>query len=655
MIVIIKLLFLFLYNSEYNLELFQPFLNEISEGHWNPWNYYVLNHLNLDSFPYHGLMLYVLYPFVWLGSFFGLGAQFIKIPLLFADLLIYYLLLNLFKTRKREVFIFYFLNPIIFYSTYIYSQLDILPTAFLFICIFFLVRNKIFRSAVFFGLAISTKLHVLLALPLLAFYILKKWGVKSLFMFLSVSLLLLVFCDLPFIWEPGFLEMVLYNSKQNVLFDTYYSIGNASLILPVASILVVYFHFFNQEKVNQDLLFFYFGLLFTIILLFMYSGPAWYVWMVPFVTIFFIKNKDQFKSRILYIFLSFNYIIFFVFFYKSEYRAIHFSSAYLDLNIQNERVQNILFTALEVILLIILYSFYSFGIKSNSIYRKENLSLGIGGDSGVGKSRFLGLLSNLLREKVLTLEGDGEHKWERGNSNWKNFTHLDPKANNIHKQADAITELKENRAIYRSEYDHTNGTFTEPLLVKPKEFIVIAGLHPFYLPKLRKIIDLKIFIDTDERLRRHWKIIRDTKKRGYTIEKITEQINSRLVDASKYIHPQKEFADIIICYFPLNNFEEGNIEEKVDVGLKITLNANIHLEGILSRISGEFIWDYNPDLTTQFLEIRHIEDVDFEEIAAEEIPNLHEIIVPNAIWDKGFDGLVQLLCLKAMSDKLQEV
>ena len=55
--------------------------------------------------------------------------------------------------------------------------------------------------------------------------------------------------------------------------------------------------------------------------------------------------------------------------------------------------------------------------------------------------------------------------------------------------------------------------------VEPKDFIVIAGLHPFYLPKLRKNIDLKIYIDTDDKLRRHWKIIRDTKQRGYNLEK----------------------------------------------------------------------------------------------------------------------------------------
>ena len=111
---------------------------------------------------------------------------------------------------------------------------------------------------------------------------------------------------------------------------------------------------------------------------------------------------------------------------------------------------------------------------------------------------------------------------------------------------------KNNEIIFRSEYEHSNGKFSIPKKVKPKEFIVIAGLHPFYLPKLRKNIDLKIYIDTDESLRRHWKIIRDTKKRGYSTQKIVEQIETRMDDAVKYIYPQKDYADMIIKYYPTN-------------------------------------------------------------------------------------------------------
>jgi uridine kinase len=418
---------------------------------------------------------------------------------------------------------------------------------------------------------------------------------------------------------------------------------------------MVYFHFFNQNKVNQDLLFFYFGLLFTATIFFIYPGPAWYVWMIPFVVIYFIQNNNQNKTLILYGAFSFAYLLFFVLFYKSEYKDILFLGQVVDLKIHNENLRNLSFTILEVTLLAIMYAFYKYGIKSNSIYKKQtNLSIGIGGDSGVGKSTLLNSLQDILGDRLLQIEGDGEHKWEREDENWSKFTHLDPKANHIHKQAEAIYELKHNQTIYRSEYDHSNGKFTQPLKVEPKEFIVIAGLHPFYLPKLRKNIDLKIYIDTDENLRRHWKILRDTKKRGYSVEKILHQIESRMDDAKKYIYPQKDFADIVVQYFLTDEFELGNINANINIGLKLIFDANIHIENILERLECQFAWDYNDDLKSQYIELNSIPEIDVENIAIDTIDNINEIITPNAKWGKGYNGLIQLISLRMISEKLKE-
>ena len=96
-------------------------------------------------------------------------------------------------------------------------------------------------------------------------------------------------------------------------------------------------------------------------------------------------------------------------------------------------------------------------------------------------------LFELLGSQFISIEGDGDHKWERNDNNWKSFTHLDPKANYIHRQSEIIYELKNNRPILRSEYNHSNGKFNKPTKVNPKRYIAIAGL-PFYLPKQRKIL-----------------------------------------------------------------------------------------------------------------------------------------------------------------------
>lgn len=653
-VIVFKLFLLFLFSSQYSSELFYPFLNSVSLENLNPWQFYYEKDL-VDSFPYHGLMLLLLTPFAFLGEFIGGGESLLKIPLLIADLGILFILLKLFPHKEKKIYLFYFLNPIVIYAIYIHSQLDIIPTALMFATIYLLTLQKIRLSAIFFGFALATKFHVIIALPLVLFYLYKKFQLNFSVKYLAISLLVLITFDLPFIFSDGFIHMVLLNPKQSLLFDTFYNIGSVKLLLPVAAILMVYFHFFNQNKVNHDLLFFYFGLLFTVTIFFIYPGPAWYVWMIPFVVIYFIQNKNQNKALMLHAAFSFAYLVFFVLFYKSEYKDILFLGQTVDLKIYNENLQNLSFTILEATLLAIIYAFYKYGIKSNSIYKKQtNLSIGIGGDSGAGKTTLLNNLQGILGDKLLQIEGDGEHKWERGDENWNKYTHLDPKANHIHKQAEAIYELKHNQSIYRSEYDHNNGKFTKPQKVEPKEFIVIAGLHPFYLPKLRKNIDLKIYIDTDENLRRHWKILRDTKKRGYSVEKIVQQIDSRMDDAKKYIYPQKYFSDVVIHFFPINSFELGEKETTISMGLKLTFDANIHIENILERLGCDFVWDYNDDLKSQYIELKTAPKIDFENIAIDTIDNINEIITPNAKWDKGYDGFIQLISLKMISEKLKE-
>ena len=660
-ILLSKLFLLAIFSSEYSLNLFLPFVNTFLEGHFSPWQYYYDNNLNLNSFPYHGLMLYILSVPAILINILNITSpppllNFIfKFPLFIADITIFFILLKLFINKQNKIILFYLLNPIIIYSTYIHSQLDIIPIALLLVSLYFLVKNKLFYFSLFLGLALSTKLNILIVIPLLFIYLIKQYGVKKALSFILIPFIVLVVFDLPYLFNNGFLEMVLFNSKQSLLFDSYYMIGNLKLLLPVAAIATVYLHFFNQHKVNYDLLFFYFGILFTATIFFVYPAPAWYVWLVPFMTIYFIQSSNENKSKLLYFGFSSIYLIFFIFFYQSEYKDILFLNTFIDLKINNNNLINLSFTLLEIILLSIMYAFYKYGIKSNSIYKKvTNLTIGIGGDSGVGKTTLLNNLESILGSKLLQIEGDGEHKWERGDENWTKYTHLDPKANHIHKQAEAIYQLKLNNSIKRSEYDHHTGKFTDALSVQPKEFIAISGLHPFYLPKLRKVIDFKIYMDTAEELRRHWKILRDTEKRGYSLEKILEQIEARMSDAKKYIYPQKEFADLIISYFSVNKFILGDKKQDLKLGLKITLDANIHLEDILNKINCQFTWDYNNDLKTQFIEIKEIPEVNFENIMINTIVNADEIISTKIIWKSGYEGFIQLILLKMISEKLKE-
>ena len=658
-ILFIKLVLLMIFTSEYSITMFYPFVSFFTETLENPWQYYIDNNLNRDAFPYQPLVLYFFSFFTFLINFFGFDSYyivnfFLKLPLFLMDIGIFILLLKVYSRDGSKILFFYFLNPIIIYTIYILSLPDIIPVALLLLSIFYLyIKKSIYKSAIVFGLTLATSFSFIIALPLIMMYVYKVYSsLKKLFVYLAIVLTILLFWDLPYLFSDGFVKMVISNKIQFIFLDTYFSIGQMKLYLSLFTFSVIYYLFYVQRKVRYETLLLYFGILFTAAVFLAHPSPELYVWIIPFISAFFIRQKNLFHSSLLYIGFNIVYLLFFILFFQNGYNEIILNKYIFDLKIENsDTFANIIYSILLILDIVILFLFYQIGIKSKSTYtREQNLVIGIGGDSGSGKSLLLSDIALLLNEKLLQLEGDGEHKWERGNSNWEKYTHLDPKANFIYKQASIMSQLKINKPVYRSDYDHDTGKFTTPFKVEPKEFISISALHPFYLSYMRSRIDFKIYIDTDESLRRHWKIIRDVASRGYTTEKIIEQIETRLSDTKKYIYPQKKFADFIIKYYPLNDFELGDKNARITFGLKLTFSANIQIEKLLNMPGLDLEWDYNDDLNTQHINIKSEPDIDFEKLANEMILNADDITAYNHIWLNGYRGLVQLFIILKISE-----
>jgi len=173
----------------------------------------------------------------------------------------------------------------------------------------------------------------------------------------------------------------------------------------------------------------------------------------------------------------------------------------------------------------------------------------ITGPSGVGKTTMAKLLACVLEYNQTTIiSGDDAHKWPRENENWQKFTHLNPEANNLENEFEQLNKIKNGNKITRSIYNHMSGLFDKTITVEPKEIIIYEGLHGLFLESLRNITDLKIYVDTDEELKIAWKIKRDMEKRGYTEEEVLKTIQRRLKDEMNYIHPQKQYADVIVRF-----------------------------------------------------------------------------------------------------------
>lgn len=172
------------------------------------------------------------------------------------------------------------------------------------------------------------------------------------------------------------------------------------------------------------------------------------------------------------------------------------------------------------------------------------ICIAICGDSASGKSRLANVLA--LLNYSLLLECDRYHKWDRHDPHWQQYTQLNPEANDLVLLEQDIRDLKNGHAIYRREYDHETGTFTAPkrIWIGEDEGLIVCGLHTLMCDP--SLFDLTIFLDTDDDLKLEWKIARDTKDRGYTLDQVMRQIQSRYGEYEKYIEPLRARADLVV-------------------------------------------------------------------------------------------------------------
>ncbi len=669
----LKLILMGCFSSDYQNQLFMKFisgfLQEIQKGNLiNPYEYFKQEPA---LFPYPPMMLLIEGLGGALTLLFGktlfLSNLLFKLPNLVFDCLGMYFLMEMFPGKRKYIAVIYFASPIILYSSYMHGQLDIIPTTFLTGALLYLTVPK-YRNdkgfILFLTAAIACKFHVLAVVPILFLFIAKRDGWKKAMINITAVLLLVGLCIIAF-WSDGFLHNVLLNNEQTVITKVTINFVNLKVFVPLLAVLLIYLNVFTISKINRDLLYSFCGILFSVFLILVPPMPGWYTWIVPFITIFFIDiRSDRYLNLAIYALLNGVYLLYFILAHQTKYVDLYlFHQDLTWLKTTDSLVINGLFTCLTALLVYSVYMMYQSGVASNSLYRRRSMpfTIGISGDSGSGKSTLLSMIETVFGKKqLLFIEGDGDHKWERGDKMWKQFTHLNPKSNYLYRQAQNLATLRAGQSIVRVDYDHDSGQFTDGIKIRPKPYIVLCGLHSLYLPQVRNNLDLKIYMDVDETLRRYWKIERDTSKRGYSKEKILEQIEARIPDAEKYIYPQKKFADIVISYYDPNLtdcFAEGY---QVSLNLKATLGIEINLEEFIYQLQNygiEIQYDYDNELKTQSILFggKDLErkTLPIALIAETVVPHLDEIINHPLEEEDDLHGILAVLLLLVMSRKLQ--
>lgn len=186
-------------------------------------------------------------------------------------------------------------------------------------------------------------------------------------------------------------------------------------------------------------------------------------------------------------------------------------------------------------------NFSEYNIYSYPFSLDRNI-ISITGKSGAGKSTLSSDLCKIFNGSQI--ETDGYHKYHRYSDAWKRLTHYNPEANNLVQLGLDVQGIFWKNDVRIPIYNHDTGYFDEPIKFKDSEFIIIDGLHTLYPEVTGDFIKIKIYLDNDNADSR--KILRDSRSRDKTPEKVIQSIKDRDEDFKKYINIQKDFANILI-------------------------------------------------------------------------------------------------------------
>src|SRR5215471_2373174 len=153
--------------------------------------------------------------------------------------------------------------------------------------------------------------------------------------------------------------------------------------------------------------------------------------------------------------------------------------------------------------------------------------IGICGGTGSGKSTVAQkVLESVDRNHVAVLQHDSYYR-NLGDMPLElrhniNFDHPDSLDNDLF--INHIEALRAGESIEQPIYDFTKHA-REPrtIRVDPKPVIIIEGILIFENPKLRSLMDIKIFVDTDSDIRFIRRLERDVRERGRTQESVVKQ------------------------------------------------------------------------------------------------------------------------------------
>lgn len=633
-----------------------------------PWDY-VLH--NSAAFPYGVVMFAALLPLAFVGyalqQLLGVplvGAG-IALTIVAADTALYLLLCDLLGGRRRRVLTAYWLSPISLAGLYWVGQLDVIPVCLLFASLLALRRRMNLLAGLLLAASCCAKLSMAAVLPFFLIYLFHTPRLHSSgkpFVQGLVAGFLAIF--VPPLFSEGYRLMVLGTPEAQRLFHLHVPMGDLSLFLtPVMYGFGLYFAW-RMRRITFDLFCTILGLSFFLLVFSTPAPPGWYLWLVPFITIFQVNATNRRHWLLLFAFSICVTLAQILFWPGPAIPLLGVSLRSFLPDIVHGmplELHSMWISALFFLGMVTYISMLRENVYRNKAYItwRRPIGIAITGDSGSGKDRLARTLAGMFgKESIAHISGDDYHMWDRYGVMWRSFTHLHPGANNLRQFSRDVTDMFDNKSIACREYNHATGRFNPPKLLHGNDIIIVTGLHALMNRVLRDRYDISVYLDMDEDLRRWFKCRRDCRERGHDMECVLASIDRRRDDAQRFIAPQRAFADIVFSIYSVSPLQLDRLDtEPAQLGLRAVLRgarfSDMLMRQLISLCGMRVDVRFANDLDRITLVIEgELPSEDTAFAASHLFPQLTELLSLEPRWARGMDGVMQLIILSYLADKM---
>ncbi|MFJ5758114.1 uridine kinase [Neobacillus sp. NPDC093182] len=182
---------------------------------------------------------------------------------------------------------------------------------------------------------------------------------------------------------------------------------------------------------------------------------------------------------------------------------------------------------------------------------RKPVVIGVAGGSGSGKTSVTKAIYESFKGHSITMIQQDYYYKDQSDLPFEerlktNYDH--PLAFDNDLLIEHIEKLLRYEPIEKPVYDYSIHTRSkEVIAVEPKDVIILEGILVLEDERLRNLMDIKLFVDTDADIRIIRRMSRDIKERGRTLDSVIEQYTNVVRPMhNQFIEPTKRYADVII-------------------------------------------------------------------------------------------------------------